>query len=72
MAAEGDIRTLSPKKNGLVINNGVVYLSLDTETLEYLGTTPEDVISEKVQLVKKFDRSSHKGFKFIGIGVRKE
>lgn len=71
MADEGDVKTLS-LGSGLILNNEVLYLTLDDDTRKYLGIDIKLLANGKQKIVRKFDKALHKGYRFVGIGVRED
>jgi len=72
MAEQGDKKTLGLSGEGIRINNSTLLLTLDREILSYLGTTYDDVVSEKDRLILQFDHSDKHKWNFIGIGIKKK
>lgn len=69
MAEQNDIRTIGIGQ-GLVVNNKVIYLTMNDEILKYLGTTTERLISGTDKLVEKFDYSKTHKIEFLGVGKK--
>ena len=70
VAESGDKITLDFEGNGLRLLTEVVYVTLDTQILEYLGTTKDRLKEGKDKIILQYDFSEKHKWAFLGIGVK--